>query len=52
MLTLLDREMPAGNYREQWNGIDAVGSTVASGVYFIKMQAGRFTSIRKMILMR
>lgn len=35
-----------------WDGIDGEGRPVASGVYFYKMKAGRYTSTKKMILMK
>jgi hypothetical protein len=35
-----------------WDGKDASGSTVASGMYFYKATAGSFTATKKMILMK
>jgi hypothetical protein len=35
-----------------WQGDDAQGNPVASGIYFYKMRAGKYTSTRKMILMK
>ena len=45
--TLLDDRMSAGRHRVQWDG-----SRFASGVYFVRMQAGRFTGMRKIVLLR
>ncbi|MFA6455659.1 MAG: T9SS type A sorting domain-containing protein [Bacteroidota bacterium] len=43
--TLVSREMPAGNFTEQWNGADA-----PSGIYFYRFQAGAFNETKKIIL--
>ncbi|MFC1887990.1 C25 family cysteine peptidase [Candidatus Cloacimonadota bacterium] len=39
-------------YSVVWDGTDDEGSTTASGIYFSKLKAGRFTSTKKMILMK
>jgi hypothetical protein len=45
--TLVDAKRPAGNYQVQW---DASG--FASGVYYYKLEAGKFQQIKKMILIK
>ena len=35
-----------------WNGRDIHGEQVSSGVYFYQMNAGNFTSQRKMVILR
>jgi predicted CXXCH cytochrome family protein len=50
--TLLDQEMEAGRYKIVWSGDDRAGNTVASGVYFVKMHATSFESVRKMLMVR
>jgi len=50
--TLLDEEMAAGTYRVSWNGQDAGGRTVASGVYLYRIQTGSFVATRKMVLVK
>jgi len=50
--TLLDEEIKAGYNRIRWDGRDETGSKVPSSVYFYRMQAEDYTSIKKMILIR
>jgi hypothetical protein len=42
----------AGEVTITWDGKDASGSTVASGMYFYKAQASSFTATKKMLLMK
>ena len=49
---LVEGARPAGNYSELWDGRDARGAAVASGIYFYRLQAGAFTETRKMALLR
>jgi|GEM_PF-1095312 len=49
--TLLDREAKAvGFHSVIWNGRDGLGRRVSSGIYLYKVQAGRFSLTKKMIL--
>ncbi|MBN1827390.1 MAG: T9SS type A sorting domain-containing protein [Candidatus Eisenbacteria bacterium] len=48
--TLSDRILPAGIHTVRWDGRDASGAPVPSGVYFIRMDAGSFTDRRKAVL--
>ncbi len=46
---------PAGIYRNRhlaayWNGKNALGESIASGVYFYTLTAGKFTATRKMVI--
>ena len=50
--TLVDNRMKAGNYALKWDGTDNQGLTVASGVYFYSLEAGDFSQIRKMTLLK
>jgi hypothetical protein len=45
--TLVDGKVDAGRHQEQWNA-----GRLASGVYFYRLQAGKFIENRKMILLR
>ncbi len=49
--TLLDKEnQPTGAYQLNWDARDDAGQTVASGVYFYRLQTGEQSFIKKMIL--
>ena len=50
--TLVNGNMTAGNHTVVWNGTDGNSRTVGSGVYFFKMSAGKYTSTKKMIMMK
>ncbi|MCC7262525.1 MAG: T9SS type A sorting domain-containing protein [Candidatus Latescibacteria bacterium] len=50
--TLVDRRMKAGAYALKWDGTDNAGAGVASGVYFYSIEAGDFSQIRKMTLVK
>jgi len=50
--TLMSENLAPGEYNLQWNGRDAFGNQLTSGVYFYRLTAGAFTQTRKMILMK
>ena len=48
---------PAGNYQNKdqaayWDGKNKFGESVASGVYFYTIRAGKYSDTRKMLLMK
>jgi hypothetical protein len=45
--TLVSKRLPAGSYRYGWDA-----SSLASGVYLYRIQAGDFVDVKKMVLMR
>ena len=49
---LVDREMGAGRHRAEWNGTDASGKPVVSGVYFGRLRVGSEVQVRKLSLVR
>ena len=49
--TLVDEQKSAGVHRVDW-APDATGRALASGVYFCRMEAGSYTSTRKLVLVR
>jgi hypothetical protein len=48
----VDGVRDAGNYNVFWNGRDANGRLLPSGVYFYRIQAGDFVQTRKMVLVK
>lgn len=50
--TLVDDHLDAAFHTITWNGNDDQGRTVGSGIYFYRMRTGKFTSTKKMILMK
>jgi len=50
--TLVNEYMEAGNHDIIWTGDDDNGQKVGSGVYFYNMKFGKYTSTKKMILMK
>jgi len=49
---LIDDELEPGEYRVTWNGKNESGVLVASGVYFYRIDAGDFSSTRKMTIIK
>lgn len=49
---LVDGRVEAGEHQVEWNGTDARGRTVASGVYFYALTADGFAQTRKMTLVK
>jgi hypothetical protein len=45
--TLVNKEQPAGNYEVAFDG-----SRFASGIYFYRISAGEYTSVKKMLLLK
>ena len=50
--TLVDGVLQPGQYSAMWNGGNNAGIHVATGVYFYRLQAGSFTSVKKMLLLK
>ncbi|MBP7309720.1 MAG: carboxypeptidase regulatory-like domain-containing protein, partial [Candidatus Cloacimonetes bacterium] len=50
--TLVNETKAAGNYTVPWNGTDSNGRSVSSGIYYYKMTAGKYSSTKKMIMMK
>jgi predicted nucleotidyltransferase len=53
VVTLVDAPAhPPGRHQVVWDGRNAVGRGVASGIYFCRMESGDFREVRKMALVR
>jgi hypothetical protein len=55
--TLVDRSLPAGVHSAGWDGRNAAGNQMASGLYFYQLEArggsaAPFTAVKKMLLLR
>ena len=50
--TLKNESMSAGRYTATWMGKDDQGEPVGSGIYFYRIQAGDFSRIQKMTLLK
>lgn len=50
--TLVNRSHDVGSYEARWDGRDDRGLPAASGVYFYRLESGRFTQTRRMVLLK
>jgi hypothetical protein len=50
--TLVDEVVKPGAYRILWDGTDNSGNKVTSGIYFYRMIAGSYVSVKKMVLIK
>jgi hypothetical protein len=50
--TLVNERRRADIYKVVWDGRNDQGQRVASGVYFYRLQAGKFTKTLKMLLLK
>lgn len=48
--TLVNKEMTSGNHSVVWNGTDSKGSSVSSGIYFLRVQNSGKAVTSKMLL--
>lgn len=44
--------LPAGYHQFEWNGQNAAGQEVSSGIYFYRISDGKNMAVRKMVLLR
>jgi hypothetical protein len=49
---LVDEALRAGSVTAFWDGYDDKGQPVSSGIYFYKLQAGKFQAQRKLLLLK
>lgn len=50
--TLIDQYQPRGRKTIFWDGADKRGVPVSSGIYFYKIQAGKFSESKKIVLLK
>jgi flagellar hook assembly protein FlgD len=49
---LVNEQLPAGQHSVIWNGTDNNGTKISSGLYLVRMKSGKYTSLKKIILLR
>ena len=49
---LIDGRMEAGTHEVVWNGKDRDGATVASGIYFYRIDTDQYSETKKMMLLK
>jgi len=49
---LVDEPRGSGGHDAHWDGTDNLGNRVGSGVYFYRLEAGKFSQSRKMLLLK
>jgi flagellar hook assembly protein FlgD len=50
--TLVDGHKSAGYKTIWWDGKDEKGVSVASGIYFYRLEADKFSEVKKMMLVK
>ncbi len=50
--SLMSGEQSPGTYEVLWDGRDARGIGAPTGIYFVRMNADKFTTVRKIMLMK
>ncbi len=50
--TLVDADVPAGYHSVRWNGRDALGQVVPSGVYLYRFEAGNVVKVGRLLLLK
>ena len=49
---LVNEQLPAGQHSVIWNGTDNNGTKISSGIYIVRMESGKYTSLKKIILLK
>ncbi|MCD4691314.1 MAG: T9SS type A sorting domain-containing protein, partial [Calditrichales bacterium] len=52
LITLVENKQQAGSYKLVWDGRDSKGLQLPSGVYFYRIQAGKFNCVKKMMYIK
>jgi hypothetical protein len=50
--TLVNAQLSAGRHEVDWDGRDAAGRSVSSGVYFYRLETPSYVETKKMVLMK
>ena len=49
---LVDEQMSSGQHEARWDGKSDRGTGVTSGVYFVRMMAGSYSEVRKIVMLK
>lgn len=49
---IINEDLTAGEHQAVWNGLNADGQKVASGLYYYKLSADDYSAVRKMLLVK
>jgi len=49
---IVDETMTAGAHSTRWDGVDEKGRQAASGIYFVRMIAGSYSEVRKIVMLK
>ncbi len=52
VIRLVNQAQKAGYYTVRWNSKNKIGQEVTSGIYFYRLKAGRFTQVKKMVVLK
>jgi hypothetical protein len=52
VITLVNEYQERGRRTAIWNGVDKFNSKVSSGIYFYRISAGKWTDVKKMMLVK
>lgn len=52
VVTLVDQELDAGSHAVEWAGVNSFGQSLATGVYFYKLEAGTRVEVKKMLMVK
>lgn len=50
--TLADESLPGGKHQRAWDRLDESGRAVASGIYFLRLDAGAHQATQKVVVVR
>ncbi len=50
--TLIDRVQDAGRHHTVWQGVNAQGETVSSGIYFYQLQTNKYSEKKKLLYIK
>lgn len=52
VITLVNETQPTGYYFLNWNGRNKYGASISSGIYFYRLEAGDFVSVKKLTILK